>query len=609
MAARKAVLFDLWGCVQTPRLHHIFKKYEESLGLPRNFIHETVVKGGPGSALHRAELGKLTLTQMIPEMEAECLKEASSQAVSLPPQFSVQKLFDQIREALRFNTAILEASDKLRRHGVATCVLGNSWVDDSEKRDWMGLVLLVLQLHFDLVFQSCRTGARLPDPTLFSHALQRLGATPQQAVFVSSVEESVAAGRDIGMAVVLMDDSNEALKHLQCLAGMQAILVSSVEERETAGKKIGMGMCLTEDPNEAMLQLQSLSGVELLSSEETCSLCCNPEDVPHCFVTIKPGHQVHYVDMGEGPAVLLCHGFPDSWFSWRYQILALAESGFRVLALDMKGYGDSLAPPVMADLSSLLFPQEQLCQDLITFLDKLGIVQVTLVGHDWGGSLVWNMAQCHPERVRAVASLNTPLFLVDPNTNPMERLKANPTFNYQIYFQTPGVAEAELEKDLARTFKIMFRDAAGNVGKGLTLSSANVCERGGLFVGLPDDIPLSPILSEDALQYYIKQFSKTGFRGPLNWYRNTERNWRWMSSRPRGKILMPSLMVTAGMDQILLPKFSSGMETMIPNLTRGHIEDCGHWTQIERPVELNKILLSWLKDVHQKAAIPLCPKL
>uniref|UniRef100_A0A0E9WXR5 AB hydrolase-1 domain-containing protein n=2 Tax=Anguilla TaxID=7935 RepID=A0A0E9WXR5_ANGAN len=219
------------------------------------------------------------------------------------------------------------------------------------------------------------------------------------------------------------------------------------------------------------------------------------------------------------------------------------------------------------------------------------------------------MAQCHPERVRAVASLNTPLFLVDPNTNPMERLKANPTFNYQIYFQTPGVAEAELEKDLARTFKIMFRDAAGNVGKGLTLSSANVCERGGLFVGLPDDIPLSPILSEDALQYYIKQFSKTGFRGPLNWYRNTERNWRWMSSRPRGKILMPSLMVTAGMDQILLPKFSSGMETMIPNLTRGHIEDCGHWTQIERPVELNKILLSWLKDVHQKAAIPLCPKL
>ncbi|XP_035241461.1 bifunctional epoxide hydrolase 2 [Anguilla anguilla] len=604
MAARKAVLFDLWGCVQTPRLHHIFKKYEESLGLPRNFIHETVVKGGPGSALHRAELGKLTLTQMIPEMEAECLKEASSQAVSLPPQFSVQKLFDQIREALRFNTAILEASDKLRRHGVATCVLGNSWVDDSEKRDWMGLVLLVLQLHFDLVFQSCRTGARLPDPTLFSHALQRLGATPQQAVFVSSVEESVAAGRDIGMAVVLMDDSNEALKHLQCLAGMQAILVSSVEERETAGKKIGMGMCLTEDPNEAMLQLQSLSGVELLSSEETCSLCCNPEDVPHCFVTIKPGHQVHYVDMGEGPAVLLCHGFPDSWFSWRYQILALAESGFRVLALDMKGYGDSLAPPDIEEYS-----QEQLCQDLITFLDKLGIVQVTLVGHDWGGSLVWNMAQCHPERVRAVASLNTPLFLVDPNTNPMERLKANPTFNYQIYFQTPGVAEAELEKDLARTFKIMFRDAAGNVGKGLTLSSANVCERGGLFVGLPDDIPLSPILSEDALQYYIKQFSKTGFRGPLNWYRNTERNWRWMSSRPRGKILMPSLMVTAGMDQILLPKFSSGMETMIPNLTRGHIEDCGHWTQIERPVELNKILLSWLKDVHQKAAIPLCPKL
>ncbi|KAJ8333326.1 hypothetical protein SKAU_G00422220 [Synaphobranchus kaupii] len=562
MAARKAVLFELWGCVQTPRLHHLFKKYEESLGLPRNFIHKTVVKRGPESALHRAELGKLTLTQMIPQLEAECLQDCSGLDVSLPPQFSVQKLFDEIREALSFNTPVLQASANLRRHGVATCVLANSWVDDSEERDWMGLVLWVLQHHFDLVLQSCHVGARLPDPALLDHALQRLSATPQQVVLVGAAEESVAAGRERGMTVVLM-----------------------------------------EDPNEAMKQLQSLLGVELLSLGETYPLCCSPEDVSHCFVTIKPGNQMHYVDMGEGPAVLLCHGFPESWFSWRYQILALVESGFRVLAPDMKGFGDSSAPPDIEEYS-----QEQICQDLVTFLDKLGIVQVTLVGHDWGGALVWNMAQCYPERVRAVASLNTPLFPVDPNTSPMEKLKGIPIFNYQLYFQTPGVAEAELEKDLARTLKLMMRGIADS-DKGLAISTTDVCERGGLFVGLPDDVPRSSILSEEALQYYVKQYNKSGFRGPLNWYRNVERNWKWMCSRPRGKIWIPALMVTAGKDSILLPKFTTGMEKMVPNLTRGHIEECGHWTQMERPTELNKILLSWLKDVHEKAAIPLWPKL
>ncbi|KAJ8289340.1 hypothetical protein GJAV_G00000170 [Gymnothorax javanicus] len=562
MAANKVVLFDLWGCVQTPPLHHIFEKYEESLGLQRNFIQKAVEKKGAGGALFRAELGKLTLTQMIPELEAECKEEASSQGLALPAQFSVQKLCDLIRETVRFNTAILDASAQLRRHGMVTCVLGNSWVDDSEKRDWMGLVLWVLQLHFDLVLQSCRAGARLPDPALLSHALQRLGAKPQQAIFVSSVEERITAGRDIGIGVVQMEDLENAMK-----------------------------------------QLESLSGVKLLSFEDACPLACNPEDVPHCFVTIKPGTQLHYVDVGEGPVVLLCHGFPDCWFSWRFQILALAESGFRVLAPDMKGYGDSVAPLDVEEYS-----QEQICQDLVTFLDKLGIVQVTLVGDEWGGFLVWRMAQYHPERVRAVASLNTPLFPVDPNQNIMDFIKTIPTFGHGVYFQTPGVAEAELGKNLARTFKIFFRGAC-DLDTELKFNPVDVCKRGGLFVGLPDEIPLGSLITEEVLQFYIKQFSKSGFRGPLNWYRNMERNWRWMCSRPNGKILIPALMVTEGKDLIFDPKLTQGMENMISNLTREHIEECGHWSQIERPAELNKILLSWLKDVHQKAAVPLSPKL
>uniref|UniRef100_A0A3P9J395 Epoxide hydrolase 2, cytoplasmic n=1 Tax=Oryzias latipes TaxID=8090 RepID=A0A3P9J395_ORYLA len=290
----------------------------------------------------------------------------------------------------------------------------------------------------------------------------------------------------------------------------------------------------------------------------------------------QTGVRTHFVEMGCGPPVLLCHGFPESWYSWRFQIPALAAAGFRVLALDMKGYGESTAPPDIEE-----FSQEQLCK-------------VTLVGHDWGGALVWSMAQFHPERVRAVASLNTPLFKVDPSVPSSEKLKDIPIFDYQLYFQTPGVAEAELEKNLERTFKIFFSRSSEKVR--------------GLFVGLPEEIPQSSMLTQADLQYYVSQFEKTGFRGPLNWYRNGHASWKWSCSQPTGKLLMPALMVTAGKDFVLLPALSKGMEDMIPNLTRGHIEECGHWTQMDKPAETNDILIGWLKEVHQKAA-GVAPKL
>ncbi|KAG7465873.1 hypothetical protein MATL_G00158410 [Megalops atlanticus] len=556
MAMRKAVIFDLLGCVQTPRPRQIFRKYEESLGLPRDFIYKTVEKR-PESALHKAEKGRLTFTQMISELEAEFQKGASDEGVSLPPQFLVQKLFEDTREAVKFNTTILETAAKLRHQGIRTCVLANTWMDDSAQREGTARILSVLHGHFDLVLESCHVGARVPEPAMFSLALERLSSAPQQVAWLSVVEPNLKAAQDMGMSAILAEDTSEALKKLEVLLG-----------------------------------------VELLGSD-VHPISTNPEEVAHGFVTIKPGVTTHFVDVGEGPAVLLCHGFPESWFSWRYQIPALADAGFRVLVPDMKGYGDSTAPSDIEEYS-----QEQICQDLVTFMDKLGVPQVTLVGHDWGGALVWNMAQFHPERVRAVASLNTPLFPVDPNSDPVEKLKSLPIFDYQIYFQEPGVAEAELEKNLERTFKIMFLG-----GKRPAVSTADVCKRGGLFVGLPEEVPRSSILSETALKYYVQQYRKSGFRGPLNWYRNIERNWRWFCSKPRGKLLMPALMVTAGKDPVLLSVFSMGMEAMIPNLTRGYIEECGHWTQMEKPVELNKILLSWLRDVHQKASITVSPKL
>ncbi|XP_058406445.1 bifunctional epoxide hydrolase 2 isoform X2 [Diceros bicornis minor] len=324
---------------------------------------------------------------------------------------------------------------------------------------------------------------------------------------------------------------------------------------------------------------------ELLKTAAPLPTPCNPNDVSHGYVPIKPGVHLHFVELGSGPAVCLCHGFPESWFSWRYQIPALAQAGFRVLAVDMKGYGDSSTPPEIEEYS-----MEVICKDMVTFLDKLGISQAVFIGHDWGGSLVWNMALFYPERVRAVASLNTPFMPADPNVSPKDFIKVNPVFDYQLYFQEPGVAEAELEQNLSRTFKCIFRRSDEGF-----ISTSRVCEAGGILVRSPEEPTLSSILTEEDLQFYVQQFKKSGFRGPLNWYRNLEKNWQWGCKVWGRKILIPALMVTAEKDIVLVPEMSKNMEDWIPHLKRGHIKDCGHWTQMEKPTELNQILLEWLE--------------
>uniref|UniRef100_A0A2K6GVY1 Bifunctional epoxide hydrolase 2 n=1 Tax=Propithecus coquereli TaxID=379532 RepID=A0A2K6GVY1_PROCO len=267
------------------------------------------------------------------------------------------------------------------------------------------------------------------------------------------------------------------------------------------------------------------------------------------------------------------------------QIPALAQAGYRVLAVDMKGYGESSAPPDIEE-----YCMEVLCKEMVTFLDKLGLSQAVFIGHDWGGVLVWNMALFYPERVRAVASLNTPFFPADPSVHPLESIKANPVFDYQLYFQEPGVAEAELGQNLSRTFKTFFRASDETV-----LAVHRVREMGGLFVKTPEEPSLSRMVTEEEVQFYVQQFKKSGFRGPLNWYRNMERNWRWGCKGLGRKILIPALMVTAEKDFVLAPQMSKHMEGWIPHLKRGHIKDCGHWTQMEKPAELNQILIEWLE--------------
>ncbi|KAM4559632.1 bifunctional epoxide hydrolase 2 [Odontesthes bonariensis] len=561
MAEKKAVLFNFWGVVVPTRLNAVSHKLEELHKLPGGFLSSLVTQ--KDGAMMQAERGVITFTQMLPALEAECVKEAKARGVTLPSDWSVRGLVEELRKAMmEAQDTVLKTTASLRCSGVLTAVLANHWLDDSAEGDGAAHLLCLLGGHFNLVLQSCHSGHSVPDPAMFTSALRQLGVTSKQALWMDVDEESVKAAEGAGMRAILVENLDVALEKLSSFTGVPSV------------------------------------------GAESPPASCRPDQVSHGYVTIRPGVRTHYVEMGCGPPVLMCHGFPESWYSWRYQIPALAAAGFRVLALDMKGYGESTAPPDIEEYS-----QEQLCKDLMTFLDKMGIPQVTLVGHDWGGALVWTMAQYYPERVRAVASLNTPLFPVDPSASPGKKMKDIPIFDYQIYFQKPGVAEAELEKDLERSFKIFFSSSSEAESRP-ALSTKGVCARGGLFVGLPDQIPRSSMLTEADLKYYVNQFKESGFRGPLNWYRNTDENWKWMCSRPKGKVLMPALMVTAGKDPVLLPVMSRGMEDLIPNLSRGHIEECGHWTQMDKPAEANKILISWLKETHGKAGgAAVAPKL
>ncbi|XP_066468080.1 bifunctional epoxide hydrolase 2 [Tiliqua scincoides] len=565
MAARRRwlVLFDLGGVLFGRGARGLLKSTEESLGLPGNFFQDVILHRGPDGPFSRAMTGKIGVTQLITEFDEDCKKFAAASGSSLPERFSVAQIFEEMAGEA-FIAPVLQAALTLRNHGFKIAVLTNNWIDDSPHRHHTGHVFLLLRRYFDMVFESCRIGLQKPDPKIYEYVLEVMKAKPEESILLDDIGANLKPAQAMGIATILVQDAVSALK-----------------------------------------KLQDLTGVQLLDQEETLPPACEPESVTHGYVTVKPGTQLHYVEMGSGPVVCLCHGFPESWLSWRYQIPALADAGFRVLALEMKGYGDSTAPPDIEEYS-----QEEICKDLSVFLDKMGISQAVFIGHDWGGATVWNMALFYPERVRAVASLNTPYSPAKSGVDVMEKIRSVPAFAYQLYFQEPGVAEAELEKNLNQTLKMVIRSTRKeDKMEGLSLDMPNVQKRGRLLVELPTDVLPSSLLPEPVLQYYIQQFQKSGFRGPLNWYRNMQTNWDWNASAGERKIQIPALMVTAEKDSVLHPNMSKHMEKWIPQLTRGHIEDCGHFTQMERPAAVNKILIKWLEGVYENPSLQRIAKL
>jgi pimeloyl-ACP methyl ester carboxylesterase len=288
------------------------------------------------------------------------------------------------------------------------------------------------------------------------------------------------------------------------------------------------------------------------------------ENWQHRYVSTN-GIRMHFVEQGKGFPILLLHGFPELWYSWRFQIPGLAEAGFRVIAPDMRGYGETDKPEGIP-----AYDIHHLVDDLTGLLDALGEKKAVIVGHDWGGVIVWQMALLRPERVERVISLNT-TFRGRGKTLPIQSYEQVPggRFNYIIQFQEPGRAEVGINRDIRRWMDNTLKRIAKK----------------------PE------FITEEVLNTFVSAFTKGGVTGPINYYRNLNHNWETTTELADKQVMQKSLMICAENDPVLIPQAAEGMEKYVPNLTKKLIKDCGHWTQQEQPEEVNRLIIEFIKDL------------
>jgi pimeloyl-ACP methyl ester carboxylesterase len=301
---------------------------------------------------------------------------------------------------------------------------------------------------------------------------------------------------------------------------------------------------------------------------------------------------------GEGPLVLMVHGFPESWYSWRHQIGPIAQAGFTACAIDVRGYGGSDKPPEVADYSL-----ERITADVAAVAEALSPDgSAILVGHDWGAPIVWNTALAHPHRVRAVAGLSVPWTGV-PSVCFLDAVLAAYTakgrFFYQVYFQDEGVAEAELQADARGALRRFYYAISGDAPDG---SWPHKPHGARLLDGLVDPDPFPAWLTKADEDFFVAEFEASGFRGPLNRYRNHRRDFAWQQTMRDRTITQPALFI--GGDRDLVLKMIPGVDVVarmaphLPGLRGAHLlPGIGHWTQQEAPEAVNRLLLDWLRGL------------
>jgi pimeloyl-ACP methyl ester carboxylesterase len=323
--------------------------------------------------------------------------------------------------------------------------------------------------------------------------------------------------------------------------------------------------------------------------------------ITHRFVEAN-GIRIHVAEQGTGPLVLLCHGFPESWYSWRHQLPALAAAGFRAVAPDMRGYGQTDQPEAI-DAYTLF----HLVGDMVGLVGALGAESAVIAGHDWGAPVAWHAALLRPDRFRAVIGLSVP-FTPRGSSRPTTVMpQTSDALFYQLYFQEPGVAEAELERDVRSAMRRILYSGSGDRPRRETTSEAPapagmVPRTGGFLTRSIDPAALPPWLTDADIDFYAQEFTRTGFRGGLNWYRNIDRNWELLAPFAGARVTIPALYVAG--DRDLVVRFR-GMDRIIPGLARlvpqlrgtVMLPGCGHWTQQERPEVVNAAMLDFLRGL------------
>ncbi len=317
-------------------------------------------------------------------------------------------------------------------------------------------------------------------------------------------------------------------------------------------------------------------------------------ELKHGFASTN-GIKMHYVEAGSGPLVVLCHGWPESWYSWRHQLHALADAGFRVVAPDQRGYGQTDKPEAIEAYNIL-----NLVSDIVGLVNTLGEERAVIVGHDWGAPVAWTAALIRTDMFRGLGLLSVAYGRRGP-VRPAEYFKAITQHKnfYQDYFQEPGRVEKELEADVRRSMLGILYGGSGDASpeerfKFLFEKNQSFADT---FV-IPEKLP--PWLTEADLAFFTNEFKQSGFRGPVNWYRNIDRNWEMTPFLDGAKIIRPTVFAAGDRDIVLdmAPDNYKNLENGVPNLFRKHlIPGAGHWIQQERPKEINQLLLDFLRSL------------
>ncbi len=306
------------------------------------------------------------------------------------------------------------------------------------------------------------------------------------------------------------------------------------------------------------------------------------------------GTTLHVLERGEGPAVVLCHGFPGLGYSWRHQLPALAAAGYRAIAPDLRGFGRSSSPPAVD-----AYDRAHTAADMVGLLDALDIEQAVFTGHDFGAALTWDLPQWAPGRVRALIQLSVPRPPPSP-VLPSEAFAALAAkhFLHLHYFQAPGVADAELGRDPARSLAAIYWALSGGY------DYVDIYRHPSAGMGYLDVLPEPPSLpwpwlSDDELNHYAREYARAGFTGGLNWYRASDAVWHEKQQRPDEPVTVPTLFITGDRDPVravMGARAGRPMAAAVPGLVGEQVIDgAGHFVQMEAAEEVNRLMIDFLR--------------